>query len=263
MKSSGRVTRQVATMLFSLATATAANQAFAQGAWETKAPMPTGRGSIATGVIDGRLYAVGGVTAASSPTTEVQSYDPSADAWTAKTPSPTSRGGASTGVIDGKLYLVGGCINSDCGSGGTNILERYDPVTNSWTTKAPMPTARHELASGVIDGKLYVVGGARHGNADVLSTLEVYNPVTNTWATKAPMPTARSGIDGAVIDGKLYVVGGQFDNTAHYLHTLEVYDPVTNTWLSSELGQVAGMPTNRYGAGAGVVNGILYAVGGG
>ena len=39
-----------------------------------------------------------------------------------------------------------------------------------------MPTARWGAASGVIDGKLYVVGGTTGTNS--LAILEVYDPVT-------------------------------------------------------------------------------------
>ncbi len=230
----------------------------AQGVWETKAPLPTARVYTATGVIAGQLYVATG-----SVSSVVEVYDPASNTWTTRAPILTNRAIASAEVIDGKLYVVGGCINSDCTIGLTNILEVYDPATDTWTGKTPMPTARYGVATGVIAGKLYVAGGVAGAiftgcGASCLgiNTLEVYDPATNAWTTKASMPTARGQIGGAVINGKLHVVGGTPDN-ATPLATLEVYDPSTDVWTAR-----APMPTARQALGAGVVNGILYAVSG-
>jgi hypothetical protein len=35
----------------------------------------------------------------------------------------------------------------------------YDPTTNTWTVKADCPSNAQNSSAGVIDGKLYVVGG--------------------------------------------------------------------------------------------------------
>jgi hypothetical protein len=36
-----------------------------------------------------------------------------------------------------------------------NTVEAYDPLTNTWTPKAPMPTARYNFGAGVVNGILY------------------------------------------------------------------------------------------------------------
>ena len=222
--------------------------------WVTKEDMPTARTGVATGVIAGKLYVVGGVLSSGDLTNVVEVYDPATNTWdtTTKAPMPTNRFYASAGVIGEKLYVVGGCISPDCGVDVTAILEVYDPVFDTWTTLPPMPTARATMATGVIAGKLYVAGGSEScGNCDGIGTLEVYNPADNTWdTTKASMPTARSQTDGAVINGKFYVVGGTTFGPP--LNTLEVYNPSTGNWTT-----LAPMPTPRLGLGAGEVNGIL------
>ena len=65
----------------------------------------------------------------------------------------------------------------------------------TWTTKAPMPTARSAFSVGEVNGILYAVGGSNarpyvqplpDSSSDVV---EAYNPTTDSWTTKASMPT--------------------------------------------------------------------------
>jgi hypothetical protein len=65
----------------------------------------------------------------------------------------------------------------------------------TWTTVAPMPTARLALAAVTgTDGTIYAIGGEDwNGFTRVpFSNMEAYNPATNTWKTLASMPTARN-----------------------------------------------------------------------
>src|SRR6266496_1898387 len=125
--------------------------------------------------------------------------------WVTKAPMPTARSHVMTEGIEGKLYVVGGLVG--CCDNALNILEVYDPVTNTWTSLAPMPTARYVGGAAAINGKLYVVGGDT-APFEVTGKLEVYDPAANTWSAKAPMPTARAGLQVEVINGLLYAVGG-------------------------------------------------------
>jgi len=66
-------------------------------------------------------------------------------------------------------------------------------VTNSWSTKTDMPTPREHLASAVVDGKLYALGGFANGIGN-LAVNERYDPETDSWETLEPMPTSRNGL---------------------------------------------------------------------
>ena len=57
---------------------------------------------------------------------------------------------------NGKLYAIGGISESAV----LATVEEFDPSTNSWGTRAPMPTARHSMGLGSIAEKLYVIGGS-------------------------------------------------------------------------------------------------------
>ncbi|MGI0042869.1 MAG: Kelch repeat-containing protein, partial [Nitrososphaeraceae archaeon] len=37
--------------------------------------------------------------------------------------------------------------------------ERFDPINNTWTIEASMPTTRHGLGVASIDEQIYVIGG--------------------------------------------------------------------------------------------------------
>ena len=153
------------------------------------------------------------------------------------------------------------CATSGCTSGSNPTLTsrsgaasiRLAPLSGgTWTTKAPMPTARYGLAIGVINNILYAIGGSTLKGEN-----EAYDPATDTWTTKASVPTGRYLLAAGVVNGILYAVGGCCDRFGLALRTVEAYDPTTNTWTTKRP-----MKTGRFGLAVGVVNGILYAVGG-
>ena len=224
--------------------------------WTTKASMPTARYALGVGEIGGVLYAVGGLLG-STPLATVEAYDPAGNTWTTKASMPTARHRLAVGVVNGILYAVGGFGNLGSPPALLATVEAYDPATNSWTTRASMPTARNDLAVGVANGILYAIGGIS-GAVQGVATVEAYDPATDTWTTKAPMPTARFGLGVATINGKLYAVGGASNapGGAQYA-TLEVYDPATDTWTTK-----ASMSATRHLLALGAINGKLYAVGG-
>ncbi|MEI7528065.1 MAG: hypothetical protein WCK76_03900, partial [Elusimicrobiota bacterium] len=221
--------------------------------WATKAPMPVAYWDFAIGVIGGKIYAVGGTDQASVFNTN-REYDPVSNTWSTRTPMLTARSGPAVGVIGGKLYAVAGATLLGAGGyAGSDINEAYDPVANTWATKAVLPTPRSSLSAGVIGGKLYVVGG--WNGSSHFTTNEEYDPASDTWATRAPMLTARRGMAIGAIGGKLYALGG-INGDTHY-DTNEEYDPVSDAWATK-----AAMPTARVAIAAGIIGGKLYAVGG-
>jgi N-acetylneuraminic acid mutarotase len=116
--------------------------------------------------------------------------------------------------VNGVIYAIGGV------SGST--VEAYDPSTDSWTTKAPMPTERVLFAVGVLNGVIYVAGG--DGGPGPLSVVEAYDPSTNSWSTRASMPTARYGLAGGVVNNTLFAIGGTDANPVG-MSTVEAYTP--------------------------------------
>jgi N-acetylneuraminic acid mutarotase len=125
--------------------------------------------------------------------------------WTTKAAMPTLQTFLGAGVVNGVLYAVGG---NDSDGEKLTTVQAYTPGSNSWATKAPLPSARGSLSGvGTINSVLYVAGGV-NSSTQVTKTLFAYTPSTNTWTTKAPMPVAGAVGASGVIGGKLYVYSG-------------------------------------------------------
>jgi len=176
--------------------------------------------------------------------------------WTLKSPMPTARTNAGVAVVNGLLYVIGGSKDANQ---GLSSVEAYDPVKDVWTAKAPMPTARFSPGIGVINGSIYVIGGSLSGDS-YTGAFEIYSPATNKWTQKTPIPTPKKGVVTAVVNNLLYVLGdfASFSaSSAASAPGMEVYDPATDAWT-----QKAAIPTPRSGFAVGVVNNLIYAIGG-
>jgi N-acetylneuraminic acid mutarotase len=241
------------------ATATLLSQG--PGAWATLAPMPTARYELGAGAVNGILYTVGGDVG--HPVSTVEAYDPVANAWTTKAPMPTARKSLRVGVVNGTVYAIGGYNVATQNTVGLATVEAYDPVANTWSTKAPMSTARWDLAVAVANGKIYAIGGQQVDTSGFdptplyLTTVEAYDPVANTWTTEASMPTARCCLTASTVNGKIYAIDGN-NASSSALAIVEVYDPVANTWTTA----TPDLTAHNSGA-AGVLGGGVYVLGGG
>jgi N-acetylneuraminic acid mutarotase len=147
--------------------------------WSTGAQMPTSRSAAGAAVAGDRLYVLGGREqiapggqlggAPGLATDRVEVYDVAAARWV--TPSPTSlprpRCGCGAATLGGRVYLVGG-FGATSGLNAMDWVEAYDPATNTWSPRAPMPEGLADPAVTVLDGEVIVVGGVhRPGFANI------------------------------------------------------------------------------------------------
>lgn len=229
----------------------ATNTSFAQGsAWSSKAGMSEPRGGLASSVVDGKIYVIGGLDAEFNLVATTEAYDPITDTWTPKDNLPIARAGHCAVAVNGKIYAIGGFNRTAT----LKSVEEYDPVLDIWIAKANMPTARGGLECSVVGGKIYAMGGSDQ-NFKVLPVVEEYDPMTDTWSARASMPTPRSDFGSGVVGGQIYVMGG-FNNTEN-LSTTEAYDPATNAWSTK-----AEMRSARDNTASATLNGMIYVIGG-
>ena len=144
--------------------------------WTTEAPMPTARSGLGATAINGILYAFGGSSASAGDEATVEAYDPSSNTWTTKVSMPTQRALFGATSINGILYAAGGVSKVLNQFIVVATVEAYDPSTNTWTTKASMPTARYAFAGTAINGMLYAVGGFDDAAVSIVGTLTAYQP---------------------------------------------------------------------------------------
>jgi N-acetylneuraminic acid mutarotase len=142
------------------------------------------------------------------------------------------------------------------------VPSRTTVAGTGWAIRTPMPTARDNFASAVVNGIIYIIGGntgGGFGEGLVLATVEAYDPATDTWTSKANMPAPRFGERAAVIDGKIYVVNGQDCSCtpSGQTSTMFIYDPSTNTWTSGP-----DVPSPGNGGEADAIDGKLYVLSG-
>src|SRR5919106_1065293 len=98
----------------------------------------------------------------------------------------------------------------------------------SWQQRAPLPTPRSEVASAVLDGKIYIAGGF-DGSGRSTAVLEAYDPAADRWEARAPMPAPRDHAMAAAHAGRLFVFGGGFGQATRETFA---YDPSSNAWTS-------------------------------
>lgn len=230
--------------------------------WTKAAPLPEALHHTAAASYNNKIYVVGGYTAPWSPSNKLFIYDFVQDKWQEGKPMPTARGALNVNFINGTLYAIGGSSDRPL-----NSNEAYDPSSNTWTSKALMPTARHHAGSVVVDEKIFVIGGRISGSLENISVNEAYDPEQDKWITNLEaMPSKRSGIAAAsaatavassVNSSNIYVFGGE--EPSKTFNNNEKYDAKTNKWTSEPP-----MPTARHGLAAVYTeDDKIYVIGGG
>jgi N-acetylneuraminic acid mutarotase len=226
--------------------------------WTSVAPMPTARESLAACAVDGKIYVFGGFQGSADFAIDThERYDALTNSWSTMPPMPTAREEPEAAVVDGKCYLIGGRVANLINSARSlDVVEVYDPTTNSWSTRAPMLSPRYAHSVAVVDGKIYVMGGTPD-QALVSQSMEVYDPATDTWTELAPMTTRRALHAATAARGKIYVMGGTTDGEFTRYASMEIYDPATDTWSDGPA-----MPMGKFSLTAETANGRIYAIGG-
>jgi hypothetical protein len=139
-------------------------------------------------------------------------------------------------------------------------------VSNSWITRANLPTPAYRLALATITNAagqsvVYAIGGAITGPTGLsmpVRKVTAYNVATNTWSNRRPLPVPLVNSNGAgVINGKIYVSGGFSVHGEPPTRVLYVYDPGTDTWTRKRDLPAIGGPSPGWTVGFGGVTGVI------
>jgi len=160
--------------------------------WDRDPDLPTPRDHLAAVGIPVRVYAIGGRLGGdygqNVNTTQVYEGTSVSDGtWRDLRPMPTARSGIAAvsfpgtwdGCQDCEPHPFGNMIYVFGGEGPQGTFrenEMYDAGTDTWTTMAPMPTARHGLGAAVVGDTIYVIGGGPEPGLSVTGANEAYTP---------------------------------------------------------------------------------------
>lgn len=224
-----------------------------ENTWVGAAPLPAVKSgeSGEAAVVAGKIYVM-------SSSTNFE-FDPATNAWTAKTPMPTPRLYFAIASYQNKIYIIGGYNRVNGTNTEYSVNEVYDPATDTWQTKQPMPTSRYDLTANVVNGEIYLISGSTNAFSLTVEN-DVYNVANDSWTTKEPIPYAVGGYASAVMDGKVFIMGGS--NWGSAVNFNQIYDPANDNWSMG-----ARLPNPICYAAAGATIGIfapkrIYVFGG-
>ncbi len=230
--------------------------------WQTLAPLPRGLNAAEAAYLNGKIYVPGGINSELQVEQQHFVYDIASNTWSiaAAPPADLFLYAVVSDEARGVYYQIGGLTN---GQDTVKAVRAYDPRTNTWRDLPPLKTARFAHEAALFNGKLYVVGGADSG---ALADGEVFDFATQTWSAIAPLARTRlyaiNGI-GADDGGRplWFVAAGEEASGLPALGNVEAYDFNSNRWLA--LDNSFNLPTARTALSGTVLNGALYALGGG
>ena len=144
--------------------------------------------------------------------------------WEEKAPVSVARyayDGAT--VLNGKIYFAGG-------SDGTykDSLECYDPLTNTWGSLIPIPSARGAMGVTSLNNKIYAIGGIE--DSGDLSRTEIFNPADNSWSQGPSLPHTIDHGDAITFNNSIYLIGGNLPNSK--IATNYMLDSNASAWVA-------------------------------
>jgi len=194
-------------------------------------------------------------------------------------PSPVFTAAGTTGTqggmlaaLNGLIYVIGGRLFD--GSTNTALFSSdafaYNPSTSQFLTKASLNLGRMYFRTAVLEGFLYVLGGAGHGGTDTrTATAEKYDPSTDQWVYIADIPSSDPGVISSfgcvTYNNRIYIYGG-LDSTnsawPNYYSSRKIhyYSPGTDTWTT--LAAAHDVPFDISGFGYAVSGSKMYIFGG-
>ncbi|XP_004845349.1 kelch domain-containing protein 7B [Heterocephalus glaber] len=163
------------------------------------------------------LFLAGGIRGSGAKavcSNEVFCYNPLTNIWSQVRPMQQARAQLKLVAVDGLLYAIGGeCLYS---------MERYDPRTDAWTSRAPLPEGTFPVAHEAVAcrGDIYVTGG------HLFYRLLRYSPVKDSWEECPYSASHRRSSDMVALGGFLY----RFDLLRGVGAAVMRYNTVTGSW---------------------------------
>src|SRR5205807_8760849 len=107
--------------------------------WAAASPIPTPHAQSKAAPVGNNIYVPGGFNSISfgGPLNFMQIYNATTNTWSTGANLPAARSGPAVAAFSGIVYIIAGFTTPFPTS--TNTVYAYDPVANTYSTKAPMP----------------------------------------------------------------------------------------------------------------------------
>lgn len=229
--------------------------------WTRIADMPR-RLTHAGVAVDGRYVYFAGGYVGTGPgfqqqfgSEEVWRYHVDLQEWSRLPDLPAQLASGGLVLLGRELHYFGGNDNNRQDTGVHYVLNVDSPT--SWSSAAPLPSARSHLGYLALDGKIYALGGQFGNDAQLETTnlVHVWDPASpGAWTARAPMPSKISHVSSStfVLGHRIVIAGGETDHGAATSSVL-TYDPLSNTWES-----LTNLPAARFSGVARAIEGVLY-----
>ncbi len=128
---------------------------------------------------------------------------------------------------NGKGYVFGGYNGTEF----LNDLWCYDPSSDSWTEKAPLPAlGRGGCGQFVIDDTAYIIGGKTSG-ISAMNEVWCYLPENDVWVQKSDFPFGNRWRSSAVTSNGIgYLFFGRDQDNLFHNEGFQ-YDAATDSWV--------------------------------
>jgi hypothetical protein len=186
----------------------------------------------------------------------VPSAAQNACSWTPAANAPIARLESPSVVVDGRLIVFGGFMPN---LKATTRVDAYDPVLDSWSSLANMPTPVTHAGCALDDRTVWIAGGFVGDHpGPVTADVWTYDVDTNAWSAALDLPAPRGSGGLFRIARGLHFAGGvnvdrDTDMPQHWV--LDLDNPVA--WVPSDP-----LPMARNHFGTAVHNGRGYVIGG-
>jgi len=202
--------------------------------WTPKVAIPTPRSLGASAVFENDIYVIGG-RSGNAVLSTVEKYSTTENRWSSGASMPTARWSLMSCSAGGKLYAFGGVSGTGNNRRALDIVEAYDPTSNSWQSVGKMPEARQGAAIAEVNRLIYVISGKIASYVEATTTDQItehvdsFDPKTKAWNRVQDIPTGRVGARAVVVNGLVFVVGG-IAKSGEFPAQIDVFDPRSNQW---------------------------------
>eukprot|EP00035_Acanthoeca_spectabilis_P014745 m.286417 g.286417 ORF g.286417 m.286417 type:complete len:929 (-) comp16210_c0_seq2:80-2866(-) len=195
--------------------------------WSRLPNLPASRGGLCIGIVGNVLYAFGGGSYGALGNGNSGFFGDHTDTWSLDLTNPSSgwvtrasmhvaRNHLGAAVVNGKVYALGGQEDEDEGCSNKNVVEEYNPTTDTWTILPGMPQKLGHIAPSVlypdtnfpfgilvISGRTDVPSGSCPPPGLNQKFARYFNPATQAWSTVS-FPVGGASMVTALIGNHVY-----------------------------------------------------------